>query len=257
MARAMAAAYIVRFVNAPNPGSNFHLLSHNPDHGCAHKRAGPSVIWCREVRVVDSTVRDGRSSRRVVVVDYDAAWPLRFEELRARLWAALAEVAIRIEHVGSTSVPGLAAKPIIDLTVVVAARSDVQAAIARLAGLGYRHQGNLGIDDRDAFDHPVDLPRHNLYVCPDGATSLVNQVTFRDVLRTQPDVSRRYGELKRRLAAECPDDIESYVAGKTDFILDALRSAGLRSDQLASIERHNRRSSIVRGDDPVGSIGPE
>src|SRR4051812_42033756 len=224
---------------------------------CAQASRTVRDLWCRTVRVVDSTVRDARSSRRVVVVDHDAAWPRRFEELRAKLWPFLAEVAIRIEHVGSTSVPGLAAKPIIDLTVVVAARSDVQAAIARLAGLGYRHQRNLGIDDRDAFDHPVDLPRHNLYVCPDGATSLVNQVTFRDVLRTQPDVSRRYGELKRRLAAEYPNDTESYVVGKTDFVLDALRIAGLRSDQLASIERHNRRSSIVRGDDPVGSIGPE
>jgi GrpB-like predicted nucleotidyltransferase (UPF0157 family) len=200
---------------------------------------------------------DDRPSRRVVVVDYDVAWPRRFEELRARLWPVLAEVAVRIEHVGSTSVPGLAAKPIIDLTVVVAARRDVPAAIARLAGLGYRHQGNLGIDDRDAFDHPADLPRHNLYVCPEVAASLVNQVTFRDVLRAQPDVSRRYGELKTRLAAEFPNDTGSYVAGKTDFILDALRGAGLRSDQLAAIERNNRRSSVVRGDDTAGSIGPE
>jgi GrpB-like predicted nucleotidyltransferase (UPF0157 family) len=99
------------------------------------------------------------------------------------------EVAIRIEHVGSTSVPGLAAKPIIDLTVVVAGRRDVPAAVARLAGLGYRHQGNSGIDDRDAFDHPIDSPKHSLYVCPDGAASLVNQVTFRDVLWAQPEVS--------------------------------------------------------------------
>ena len=189
---------------------------------------------------------DDRPTRRVVVVDYDVAWSRRFEELRARVWPALAGVALRIEHVGSTSVPGLAAKPIIDLTVVVAARCDVPTAIARLAGLGYRHQGNFGIDDRDVFDHPADLPRHNLYVCPDGAVSLVNQVTLRDVLRAQPELSRRYGELKTRLAAKFPNDIGSYVVGKTDFILDALRRAGLSSDQLASIERHNRRSSIAR-----------
>ena len=212
--------------------------------------------WCIKAGVVDSTVRDGPSSRRVVVVDYDAAWPRRFEELRARVWPVLADVAVRIEHIGSTSVPGLAAKPIIDMTAVVAARNEVQAAIARLACLGYRHQGNLGIDDRDAFDHPVDLPRHNLYVCPDGATSLVNQLTFRDLLRAQPEASRRYGDLKSRLAAEFPNDIGSYVFGKTDFILDALRLAGLRSDQLASIERNNRRFSAIRYD-AADSIGRE
>jgi hypothetical protein len=89
------------------------------------------------------------------------------------------------------------------------------------------------------------------------ARSASSQVTFRDVLRAQPEVSRRYGELKTRLAAEFPNDIGSYVVGKTDFILDALRSAGLSSDQLASIERNNRRSSVVRGDDTAGSIGPE
>lgn len=104
---------------------------------------------------------------------------------------------------------------------------------------------------------PIDVcllsTRHNLYVCPEGATSLINQVTFRDVLRAQPELSRRYGELKTRLAAEFPNDIGSYVAGKTDFILDALRVSGLRSDQLASIERNSRRSSVVRGD-KAGSI---
>ena len=124
----------------------------------------------------------------VVIVSTTNIQPGRggLEELVRRCAAFLADLTLRIEHLGSTSVPGLAAKPIIDLTVVVAARRDVPAAIARLASLGYRHQGNLGIDDRDAFDHPVDLPRHNLYVCPDGAASLVNQVTFRDVLRRNP-----------------------------------------------------------------------
>jgi GrpB-like predicted nucleotidyltransferase (UPF0157 family) len=177
----------------------------------------------------------------VVVVDYDADWPRRFEELCARLSPRLADVAVRIEHVGSTSVPGLAAKPIIDVTVVVAARRDVPAAIDRLASLGYRHQGNLGIDDREAFDHPVNVPRHNLYVCPEGAIGLINQVAVRDYLRAQPEASRRYGELKKRLAEEFPNDIASYVFGKTDFILDVLRRAGLPPDQLASIERVNRR----------------
>jgi GrpB-like predicted nucleotidyltransferase (UPF0157 family) len=180
--------------------------------------------------------------RTVVVVDYDEEWPRRFEELRARIWPVLADLAVRVEHVGSTSIPGLAAKPIIDMTVVVARRGDVPLAIERLATLGYRHLGDLGIEDRAAFDHRPDLPRHNLYVCPEGTIGLVNQLAVRDYLRAQPDAARRYGELKKRLAVEFPNDIDSYVFGKTDFILDVLRRVGLSEEQLDSIERVNRRS---------------
>src|SRR5262245_52770944 len=80
------------------------------------------------------------ANRTVVVVDYDEEWLLRFDKLRARIWPVLSDVAIRIEHVGSTAVPGLAAKPIIDMTVVVGGRSDVPLTIKRLAILGYRHR---------------------------------------------------------------------------------------------------------------------
>ena len=131
------------------------------------------------------------------------------EKLRARIWPVVSDVAIRIEHVGSTSVPGLAAKPIIDLTVVVGGRTDVPLTITRLATLGYRHRGNLGIEDREAFDHRPELPRHNLYVCPEGTIGVVNQLAVRDYLRAQPDAARHYGNLKRRLAVEFPTDIDS------------------------------------------------
>ena len=85
--------------------------------------------------------------RTVVVVEYDPGWPKAFEGLRSRVWAAVSDVALSVEHVGSTSVPGLAAKPIIDISVVVREKLDVPAAISRLATLGYVHRGNLGIDD--------------------------------------------------------------------------------------------------------------
>jgi GrpB-like predicted nucleotidyltransferase (UPF0157 family) len=181
------------------------------------------------------------ASPTVVVVDYDEEWPRLFDDLRARTWPVVADVAVRIEHVGSTSVPGLAAKPIIDMTVVVTGRGDVPPTIERLATLGYRHRGNLGIEEREAFDNRDDLPRHNLYLCPEGTIGLVNQVAVRDYLRARPDAARQYGELKKELARRFPDDIDSYVFGKTDFILDALRRAGLTEEQLASIEFVNRR----------------
>jgi GrpB-like predicted nucleotidyltransferase (UPF0157 family) len=120
-------------------------------------------------------------------------------------------------------------------------RTDVPLVIERLAALGYSHRGNLGIADREAFDHPEDLPRHNLYVCPRGTIGIVNQLAVRDYLRAHPDAARRYGELKQQLAARFPDDIDSYVFGKTDFVLGILSAAGLTPQQLAEIERVNRR----------------
>ena len=161
--------------------------------------------------------------------------------LRQRIWPHLADVALRIEHVGSTSVPGLAAKPIIDMTIVVAARDDVPKTIDRLTTLGYVHRGTLGIDDRDAFDHPADVRRHNLYICPAGTIGVVNQVAVRDYLRAHPEVAAQYGALKKRLADRFPCDIDSYVLEKTDFVLEILRHAGLTAEQINKIERDNRR----------------
>jgi GrpB-like predicted nucleotidyltransferase (UPF0157 family) len=96
--------------------------------------------------------------RKVEIVDYDPHWPEVFETLRQRIWAALGDVALSVEHVGSTSVPGLAAKPIIDISIVVPERSDVQTGISRLASLGYVHRGDLGIEGREAFANPDGLP---------------------------------------------------------------------------------------------------
>jgi GrpB-like predicted nucleotidyltransferase (UPF0157 family) len=126
------------------------------------------------------------------------------------------------------------------MTIVVAARDDVPKAIERLTALGYLHRGTLGIDDRDAFDHPADLRRHNLYVCPEGTIGVVNQVAVRDYLRAHPEAAAQYGALKKRLADRFPRDIDSYVLGKTDFVLEVLRRAGLTAEQISKIERDNR-----------------
>lgn len=176
----------------------------------------------------------------IEVVDYDPTWPDVFEELRTHVWAVVGDFALVIQHVGSTSVPGLAAKPIIDMSVVVKSGEDVPRAIARLATLGYVHRGGLGIKDREAFQSPPDLPAHHLYVCPAESLALRNHVVLRDYLRAHPDVARQYGELKKQLAVEFHDDIDGYVAGKTTFIVDILGEMGFSSDQLESIEAANR-----------------
>ena len=177
----------------------------------------------------------------IVIVDYDPAWPLHFEQLRRTIAAALGDVALSVEHVGSTSVPGLAAKPIIDISVVVRDDADVSAAIERLATIGYAHQGNLGIEGREAFGSPPGPIAHHLYVCPQRSPGLANHLAVRDHLRADPDAVREYGELKMRLAREFPHDIASYIAGKTDFLLQILRLRGFASQQLAAVEAANRR----------------
>jgi GrpB-like predicted nucleotidyltransferase (UPF0157 family) len=181
----------------------------------------------------------GEDRRMIVVVDYDPEWPRVFETLRAPIWNTLADLAISIEHVGSTAVPGLAAKPVVDIDVVVPPE-HVAAAIARLATLGYEHKGDLGIPGREALRHPPGSPRHHLYVCPAGNLALANHLAIRDALRADPAAAQAYGDLKKRLAVAYADDVDGYVAAKTGFLLDLLRRAGFVGPDLADIERLNQ-----------------
>jgi len=161
----------------------------------------------------------------VIVVDYDPLWPQAFELLRARLAGALGDLAVAIEHVGSTAVPGLAAKPVIDIDVVLRSETDLPAAGSALATLGYDFIGDLGIAGREAFRAPAGEPEHNLYVCAAGATELQRHLTFRDVLRAEPELAREYAELKRALAERYRDDRDTYTEGKTPFVTRVLMNA--------------------------------
>jgi GrpB-like predicted nucleotidyltransferase (UPF0157 family) len=176
----------------------------------------------------------------IVVVDYDPEWPRTFEVLRDHVHGVVSDLAIAIEHVGSTAVPGLAAKPIVDIDVVVPA-GQVAEAIARLTALGYAHKGDLGVPGREAMRHPPHLTRHHLYVCPAGNLALANHLAVRDRLRADAAAARAYGDLKKRLAVEYADDVDGYVAGKTAFILDVLRQAGFTPGDVAAIEMLNRQ----------------
>ena len=178
--------------------------------------------------------------RTIVVVDYNPEWPTIFEQLHARVWPVVQDIAVAIEHVGSTSVPGLAAKPIIDMSVIVTSEREIPLAIERLSTLGYIHQGDLGIEGREAFKFPDGSPAHNLYVCPQGSLGLENHLMVRDYLRVHPERAREYGDLKKRLASTFPHDIDRYVAGKTDLILGILREKEISPERLAAIERANR-----------------
>jgi len=156
----------------------------------------------------------------IVIVDYDPEWQAEFERLRARAARAVGEVAVSIEHVGSTAVPGLAAKPVIDLVVVVRP-GEVGAAIERLAAIGYVHQGDRGVEGREAFGVPTGERRHHLYVCPEDSGELRAQLAFRDRLRSEPELASAYADLKQELAIRFRDDREAYTEAKTEFVTAA------------------------------------
>lgn len=178
---------------------------------------------------------------KVIVVDYDPSWPDTFEHLRAGIWPHIRDVATAVEHVGSTSVPGLAAKPVIDMTVVVPTAPAMEAVIDRLGKIGYRHRGDLGIPGREAFACPEGTPAHHLYACVAGNDGLRNHLTLRDHLRSDPEALREYCRLKRELALQFADDIDGYIDGKTEFILSILARAGFTDDQLSAIRAINSK----------------
>lgn len=164
---------------------------------------------------------------QIVVVSYDPKWIQTFEMLQSRIQTAVGNLIERVEHVGSTSVPGLCAKPIVDLDVVIRHRNDLDAVIKGLEPLGYHHQGDLGIPGREAFTRPAGLPSHNLYVCAIDCPELLRHTRFRDYLRLNQEAVKEYGEIKKMLAAKHGNNIDAYVARKTCFIEQALDRAAL------------------------------
>jgi len=183
----------------------------------------------------------------ITVVGYDPAWPERFENLRAEYAAAMAAAGVAvvaIEHVGSTSVPGLAAKPIIDIDIVVR-EADVAAASGVLTSLGFTPQGDLGVPQRWAFLAPARLPRTNTYVIVDGCLSLRNHLAVRDVLRADEALRDEYAVVKKQAGARL-DDIDEYVLAKNGIVQKILTAAGLTDAERASIAGNLRSPQLTR-----------
>ena len=157
-----------------------------------------------------------------LVQPYDSEWPCWYERVKAFLEPALADLPYRIEHVGSTAVPGMTAKPIIDTTVIVE-RPVFPLVRDRLATIGYAHQGDLGILDREAFklaDPKLEqsLPLHHLYVCISGAAALRDHLCFRDFMRAHPEWVDRLSKHKVALCEQFGNDRQSYIDGKVDMV---------------------------------------
>lgn len=182
---------------------------------------------------------------RIELTAYQMEWPEKFELLKSRFLPLISHITTRIEHVGSTSVEGLWAKPIIDLDIVVDTMEETWAVIEALKPLGYVFREDLHIDGREAIRHPKPDFLHNPYVCLAKSAAFLNHIHLRDHLRTHAEDLRLYSDLKRRLAGEGLG-IEEYTEGKTEFILDILSRYAFGSEDLNSIREINRTKGICR-----------
>ena len=173
-------------------------------------------------------------TEHVVVVKYDKRWKQWFEGLRERIGSALGDVALRIEHVGSTSIEGLSAKPIIDIDVVIKDSSYLNEAIKRLAVIGYEHEGDLGVTGREAFSYNGSQPQpaHHLYVCPEDSPELTRHIAFRDWLRAHPVQAERYSEIKKKGARLFPYNIEGYMEYKSPYIHEIYEQIRSTDDRM-------------------------
>jgi GrpB-like predicted nucleotidyltransferase (UPF0157 family) len=166
----------------------------------------------------------------VIIQDYDPRWPHLFEALRSRIESVIQGMATAVEHVGSTAVPGLAAKPVIDIDVLLRSDTDLPLVIARLASIGYERRGDLGVTGREAFRTPPNDVPHHLYVCPSNSSEYKRHISFRDYLRAHPADANSYASLKRELVRTLGHDREGYTKAKSGFVAEILR----RVDKIAT-----------------------
>jgi putative glutamine amidotransferase len=158
-------------------------------------------------------------TRSYEVVPYDHSWPSRFEDEAARISAALDDQVVRVDHVGSTSVPGLDAKPTIDIQVSLRSIEPRTAYVAPLRDLGYQTHVDPTSPEHEYANRDVGGGRaFHIHLCPAGSPWERRHLAFRDWLREHPDDAAAYARLKRGLAAEHPNDIYTYTDAKSEFI---------------------------------------
>ncbi|GGP17080.1 GrpB family protein [Oceanobacillus neutriphilus] len=165
--------------------------------------------------------------KKIEIVAYCAEWEDTFLELKSVLYQQIGDIVSAIEHVGSTSVKGLAAKPILDIDIIIEGYHVFPEAAARLQELGYFHEGDIGIEKREVFGrrdrfvpwnkNKRNWMEHHLYVCPKESKELARHLAFRDYLRKHPGTADEYAQIKRRLAKTAASR-EAYTIGKTAFI---------------------------------------
>lgn len=161
----------------------------------------------------------------VELVPYDQEWPRRFDTTAEWLRELLRDKVIAIDHIGSTSIPGMSAKPLIDIDVTLTGLDAVSDAANALASAGFDARGNRYDDDMWAFLLKTSVPALRVYLCPPENETHRQRLLFRNHLRQHADIAAQYAELKNRLAREFPYDGDRYTAEKSEFICEVVEQA--------------------------------
>lgn len=169
--------------------------------------------------------------RTIIVEPYNPKWAEEFEKIESEILPLISEDNISFEHVGSTSVVGLWAKPVIDIDIVID-DGKLPMIIKKLDAIGYKHRGDLGIIGREAFgyndEEKSNLMNHHLYVCHKESEELRKHLALRDYLRNSPEYCEKYSNVKIEMAKKHPHDIDSYIKGKEPIILEIYKLCGLK-----------------------------
>ena len=168
-------------------------------------------------------------TKKIIVTPYNEEWKTEFLKIKREIEKAISDLIIGIEHVGSTSVAGMSAKPCIDIDVIIEDYSIFDEVKTKLSLIGYNHEGDLGIKDREAFDYSdkPHLMNHHLYVCPKNSAELRRHLGFRDYLRSNEAAAKKYSAVKEKAAKLFPDDIDKYIEYKSPCILELYLACGL------------------------------
>ena len=179
-------------------------------------------------------------------MDYDAQWPILFEQEKARIIAALGSSLLMVEHLGSTAVPGLAAKPVIDIGLGIRSLVEAPALSPTIERLGYIYEPALEqlLPERRLFwKGTPTVHTYHLHLAEVNNPVLLRPLRFRDHLRRYPDTAQKYGALKRELAKRCEQDMEAYVNGKAAFV----------EQVMLEIEKENENPSAP-SHDPIAQV---
>jgi len=167
---------------------------------------------------------DSKLKGKVACVDYDPQWRAEFKKVKNYLYSLLKDHVVAIEHVGSTSVIGCAAKPILDIDIVIESNDNFDSVKRILESVGYAHRGNQGIEGREVFKRLFedDFMAYHLYCCQKDSKELLRHCSLRNYLNDHPNVKDDYGKLKKRLAIMYPEQILDYMEGKDGFVKQML-----------------------------------
>jgi GrpB-like predicted nucleotidyltransferase (UPF0157 family) len=186
-----------------------------------------------------------KMKNNITLEEYSPLWAMEFQELSRIYAASLAGQFVAIEHVGSTAIENLCAKPILDIVIVLSDWNELPSIIEKLGRLGYLHEGDLGIEGREAFklvDRSLftkaageEAMDHHLYVCSADNNEFKRHIAFRDHLRKHEEAAAGYGRLKRELA-ERAESRKSYTEGKSAFIetILSIESNGSIGENISS-----------------------